>query len=505
MNFSKCLGSVHILVISTPLILGVGCSGSGSSSSTGGSGTTGNTPPPAPASNEWTWMSGSSMATGTGVYGTQGVASSTNLPPGRGAAVTWTDGSGNLWLFGGGQNDPLGTNGPLNDLWEYNPTKNEWTWINGSNATPGNHVGIYGTLDTPASANVPGGRGNSVSWMDANNNLFLFGGGGYDSNGSEGALGDLWKFNTASKEWTWVNGSKTIDAPGVYGTLGAPAAGNTPGARAEAVSWTDHKGNFWLFGGIGFGVIATDDALNDLWEYSPSSNEWTWMSGSTTVGARGVYGTLGIAAAEDVPGSRQSPVSWTDSSGNLWMFGGLGPDSTAGSLYDLNDLWEFNPSSNQWTWMGGSSTVTNPGPSGLCEPGVYGTKGTAASGNVPGGRNSAVSWTDSSGNFWLFGGLGCDATGTTGDLNDLWEFNPQTKMWTWQSGSNSVGPAQGGTGGPGGVYGTQGTAAASSVPGGRSASVSWVSPNGSLWLLGGIGRDSTDASGFLNDLWSYQP
>jgi hypothetical protein len=31
---------------------------------------------------------------------------------------------------------------------------------------------------------------------------------------------------------------------------------------------------------------------------------------------------------------------------------------------------------------------------------------------------------DASGNFWLFGGLGMDSTGTLGYLNDLWKFEP---------------------------------------------------------------------------------
>jgi N-acetylneuraminic acid mutarotase len=119
--------------------------------------------------------------------------------------------------------------------------------------------------------------------------------------------------------------------------------------------------------------------------------------------------------------------------------------------------------------------------------------------------NAAVSWKDSSGKFWLFGGLGCDASGTAGSLNDLWELNPQTLAWTWQSGNNSVGPAQGGTGGASGVYGTQGTAAVTNVPGGRSGASTWASPGGSLWLFGGDGHDSAGETGPLNDLWSYQP
>ena len=44
--------------------------------------------------------------------------------------------------------------------------------------------------------------------------------------------------------------------------------------------------------------------------------------------------------------------------------------------------------------------------------------------NVPGARNTSVSWNDDAGNFWLFGGFGSDAAGSRGHLNDLWRYNP---------------------------------------------------------------------------------
>jgi len=71
---------------------------------------------------------------------------------------------------------------------------------------------------------------------------------------------------------------------------------------------------------------------------------------------------------------------------------------------------------NEWTWVGGSSA--GKGPNGW--PGVYGTQGTPAPGNIAGARDSAATWTDGSGNFWLFGGEGADARGNFGQLNDLW-------------------------------------------------------------------------------------
>ncbi|MHB1935367.1 MAG: Kelch repeat-containing protein [Acidobacteriaceae bacterium] len=481
------------------LTLSLGC---GSSSGTH--------PPPANA-KEWTWSGGSNMRSSipSSVYGTEGVASAANIPGGRASAVSWTDSSGNFWLFGGGRVDPLGTLGPRNDLWKYTPASKEWTWVSGSSTTPGNQLGIYGTKGTAAAANVPGGRAGSVSWIDSSNNLWLFGGGGFDSSGQSGVLNDLWEYNSSTQQWTWVSGSNAANSQAVYGTVGVAAAANVPGARGGAISWTDHSGNFWLFGGVGFDSNGNLGSFNDLWEFSPSSKEWTWVSGSSTVNAKGVYGSLGMAASGNVPGSRYYAVSWTDSSGNLWLFGGYGYDSTGGpaaSTYGLNDLWEFSASSKEWTWMSGTSTVSTVAPGGAtCVPGVYGTEGTAAAANTPGGRGGAVAWIDASDNLWLFAGLGCDASGTQGSLNDLWEFNATNKAWTWQSGSNSVGAPQGGTGGPSGVYGTQGTAASANTPGGREESASWIDSGGNLWVFGGNGHDSTGAQGMLNDMWSYTP
>jgi hypothetical protein len=97
---------------------------------------------------------------------------------------------------------------------------------------------------------------------------------------------------------------------------------------------------------------------------------------------RGVYGTLGVPAAANVPGAREEAMGWADSSGNLWLFGGWGYDS-AKTFGILNDFWKFNPTTKQWSWMRGSSTVPNA--NDTCQPGIYGTQGVASTANVPGG------------------------------------------------------------------------------------------------------------------------
>jgi len=42
--------------------------------------------------------------------------------------------------------------------------------------------------------------------------------------------------------------------------------------------------------------------------------------------------------------------------------------------------------------------------------------------NVPGARYGSFSWIDVSGELWLFGGSGYDASGSWNDLNDLWKL-----------------------------------------------------------------------------------
>lgn len=471
-----------------------GCGGGSTSTPGSGGGT-----PPGSSAKEWTWVAGSdTVVNGVPVvYGSQGVASPSNTPGGLSGA-SWIDKSGNLWVFGGADN------GPQNDLWEYSPSSREWTWVSGCNTTSCDQSGKYGTQGIASSINFPGGRGVSVSWVDSGGNFWLFGGQGYDSKGQGYYLNDLWEYAPATRQWTWVSGSNLILGQANYGSLGVTASTNVPGARSNAVSWKDSSGNFWLFGGQGLDANGNMGSFNDLWEFSPSSKEWTWVSGGSAINGKGVYGALGAAASGNVPGARVDAVSWADRSDNLWLFGGLGYDST-GMEIDLNDLWEFNPATKQWTWIGGASAMNPTAGPGLCEPGVYGTRGTAAAANVPGGRNAAAAWIDADGNLWLFGGLGCDGNRTAGSLNDLWEFNTASKTWTWQSGSNSVGAPQGGTGGPSGIYGTKGTAAASNNPGGRSGAISWIDSSGNLWLFGGSGHDSTGAYGQLNDLWSYTP
>jgi hypothetical protein len=435
--------------------------------------------------NEWAWMSGSNTPNHNGTYGTQGTAAAGNIPGARTFAISWTDTSGNLWLFGGFGLDSAGTSGggELNDLWKYNISSGQWTWISGSNLI--GQAGVYGTLGTPATSNVPGARDSSATWIDATGNLWLFGGASLDSGGNLVYLNDLWKYSVTGGEWTWLGGSNATNQAGTYGTEGTAAAGNVPGARVYPAVWIS-SGNVFLFGGSGYDMTGISTGyLNDLWKYSISSGEWTWIGGSNTFGHGGTYGTLGIAALANIPGGRVASVSWIDSTGNFWLFGGTGFDSVP-ALGFLNDLWKYNTISGEWSWAGGPNLDN--------QNGTYGTKGTAAQANVPGGRSNASGWTDASGNFWLFGGSGLDSAGTNAgaELNDLWEYSTSSGEWAWINGPNIAN----GTG----TYGTLGALAPGNIPGSRDSSVSWTDSSGHFWLFGG----ESGANNF-NDLWMYMP
>jgi N-acetylneuraminic acid mutarotase len=450
------------------------------------------------SSNLWTWMGGSgavpcytnscdSSGGYSGVYGTLGVAAPGNIPGGRSAPATWTDKVGDLWLFGGYGYDSAGGVGPLNDLWMYNPGTNLWGWMGGSSSIlPTNGVqsqgeaGVYGTKGTPAPGNIPGGRYRASTWVDNGGNFWLFGGEGMDAYYQDGQLNDVWMFNPSTSEWAWMGGSNTNGAcdgtvgscgqPGVYGTLGTPAAGNIPGGRSEAVEWTDSSGNLWLFGGSGYDSADTAGGLNDLWKFNPTSNQWAWMGGTSVIscvdhsagtglfggyfcGQLATYGTLGVPAAGNTPGGTSFASSWVDSSGNFWLFGGVGLDTSGSFIGRVNVLWRFNPLTNQWAWMGGHtetddciellySDVVCGGPLG-----DYGTLQSSAPGNIPGSRDGAMSWSDRSGNLWLFSGSEDAADDTTEDQNDIWVYQPSaaslppavTPMFDIDSGTYSSG------------------------------------------------------------------
>ncbi len=302
-----------------------------------------------------------------------------------------------------------------------------------------------------------------------------------------------------------MGGSSTVGSNGAkleyIGTLGTPAAGNIPGGRYGASSWTDSSGNLWLFGGSGFDVNGNLGDLNDLWEFNPSrTNGPGWAEAAHGKGQPRSVRHVGNAGRRKHP--RRPPAGLQAGPTAAAISGSLGAMALmrTADLGYLNDLWEFNPSTNEWTWMGGSSTIScntecaaSPECTARWERLLPETSPEAAIGSV--------SWTDSSGNLWLFGGFGCDSERHPGYLNDLWEFNPSTNEWAWMGGSSTVWLWRSAWS----VRHVGHVRLPEISPQAASAIRAWTDSSGNLWLFGGDGFDANGNSGYLNDLWEFNP
>ncbi|TND06519.1 MAG: Kelch repeat type 2-containing protein [Bacteroidetes bacterium] len=422
----------------------------------------------AQAPGEWTWMHGDNTPNTAGVYGVIGVASPANKPPALYEVCDWKDNNGNFWIFGG-----VAGGNYHSVLWKFDPVTNQWTWMKGPTGI--NSPGTYGVQGVSSPANFPGARSNgAATWVDAAGDLWLFGGQGYASTTTAGYMNDLWKYNIATNEWTWMKGSNMTNDPGSYGTLQVSAPANLPPAREESsCTWTSNTGDLWIYGGCD-----VSGRFSDMWKYTIATNEWTWMHGTNTPNALAVYGTLGTPAPANTPGGRWVYGSWKDLTGNFWLHGGNIGSVTF--ILAVNDLWKYDVATNQWTWMSGTGTMNDPG--------NYGTKCVTAATNMPPARmENRARVIDTCGNFWNFGG-----GNGSGYFNDLWHYNVSTGQWTWASGDNTMGQTP--------VYGSLGVSAPTNKPGAKRGSVAWMDNNGYIWLFGGL-----DGTNVTNDLFRFVP
>ena len=409
-----------------------------------------------PSIGQWTWMSGRGKANIAGQY-VGGIDERT--PGGRSNTVTWQDEEeGDLWVFGGQGIDSHGNVGWLNDIWRFDVIGAYWTLIGGSDS-----LAVEGD---PAN-NVISGRSGAVSWYDEISDvLYVFGGYGYDANGSEvvGWQNDLWKWDGVS--WTALKTSAPSSIyTGQYGTQGVPSASNIPGGRQKGAGWFDADGNLMLFGGIGYGKTDVElGDLNDTWKFDLTTLEWTWVSGNDSVNVTAVYGEMGEVGSVIRPGGRSDMASWAKSATDVTLFGGSGRD-IFGTQGTRSEMWKWNGSS--WTWVYGKSTNK--------QQSVYGIKGQFSSENLRSSLYGTTSWKDSDGRMFMYGGYGTDSLGQTGYQDDVWEYSDTG--WTWISGNATRDQTPN--------YGVLNVADPSNSPGGRRYASSWVTSDGALYIMGG--------------------
>ena len=436
------------------------------------------------ATGWWTWLKGrASWPYAT--YGEMGVGHPDNVPGGRFAATGWADDAGNFWLSGGrGYGDNYNSTGDLNDMWKYDAATGNWIWMKGFQGTTV-ITATRGDLGVPAPDNNPGRRWGSLCWTTTSGTLCLMGGQTmYRDRHGSGFTDDIWEFHPDTNNWAWVDGASSDGIRPASVAQGTPDADNTPGGRqASTAAVVGDK--LYLFGGDAFDTNNHIGCLNDLWQFDPATSNWTWLTGSLAINQSATYGLLGVAAPDNTPGPRAGAASWAHD-GAFWLFGGAGRDAS-GNSGSLNDLWKFEPGSGMWTWVGGSLSANASS--------ALGTLGVPDPANHPGARHRACNWQGADGAFYVFGGSGRSDDGTTSvSRNDLWRYDPTTGVWTWIKGPS--GPDQAG------VYGEQGIADPANTPGARYSAVAWATPSGKLYLFGGTGFDGGGAEHTLADLWS---
>jgi N-acetylneuraminic acid mutarotase len=283
--------------------------------------------------------------------------------------------------------------------------------------------------------------------------------------------------------WTWMAGPQLRNQFGVYGTKGVEAAANFPGSRSYCAHWTDSNGDFWLFGGSGYGESTGSGALNDLWRYRSSTGHWTWVSGEKEILGQGTYGVKLSANVSYSPSARSWTTFTKDDTGKFWLIGGGGVDSSGVSGL-LDDVWKFNPTTTEWTWVAGSSAK------GAAR--VFGVPKIENAANTPGAREWGAAWINSNGYLYLFGG---SFPGMYGWQGDFWRLNSSTGEWAHLA-------QQTGTSG-GGNFGVKGVSAPTNYPGRRYAGAYWTDSAGVFWLWGGEGNGENGSDNYLNDLWKY--
>ena len=204
-----------------------------------------------------------------------------------------------------------------NDLWKYQ--SGLWTLVDANTSTGGNSAGTT----------KPNGRSEAIAWNDNNGNFLLFGGKTDASN----YFNDVWKYNVATTTWTKLSGDNTSNQPGIYNTGSITTTGSKPGSRTGHSGWADNSGNLFVFGG----EISAGQYMSDTWRYDLLTNLWTFENGSTTPN-QPAFSSGNSANIAYRPGARRNAAFAVAKYGHLWIFGGLGYESTSPNK-DLGDLW----------------------------------------------------------------------------------------------------------------------------------------------------------------------
>ncbi|MEO6283331.1 MAG: kelch repeat-containing protein [Dyadobacter sp.] len=338
---------------------------------------------------------------------------SRTLPSPRAEAVTWSDPKGCLYIFGGIGLDENKQWGIFRDMWRYDPVDNNWKLISGDR----NSVIINGNEP----ADKPSPRRDGSTWVDPDGNLWLYGG-RYLADLYH--LDDMWKFDIKTSNWTKVSGKALFNQLEIRGDKKSPTAENYPGSRSKASSWTDKNGNLWLFGGIAYKpeTEGKNDYFSDLWMFETSSNRWQWVSGASKPNLPIGYDKKNPSSKDNSPTPRASSATWYDQEKNqLWLYGGMGYDSSANDLGALSDLWFYDIATDIWKRQMGESELNKAL--------TLSSAGPEHAHNHPGYRVSALTWTGKNGDLFLAAGQSSFSHKMIYIEKNVWIYSLKSGYW----------------------------------------------------------------------------
>lgn len=308
-----------------------------------------------------------------------------------GSAMVYDPNIQKMILFGGGYQDTTGSE-VFNDMWFFDPTFNIWTEINPAvkpSARSG-HSMVYDSINHKTilfggwvenvrmtsdtwiydsqtnewtevfPLNHPSNRQDHSMYYDSNaQKVILFGGfRGYGS-----YFEDMWEFDYSNN--SWINLNPSNKPPGRYGSKIVYDINNIRGflfgGRSTAIkddtwvyyysnnSWTELNitsrpdTRYWhgmvydpnnnkivVFGGNHVG--APENALEDMWIFDPSNNQWTEVFPETYPSNR-LFFTMIYGSGIQI----------------TILFGGI-----RSTYNNLGDTWVLNHGSNSWSIVKGS-------------------------------------------------------------------------------------------------------------------------------------------------------
>ena len=260
--------------------------------------------------------------------------------------------------------------------------------------------------------------------------------------------------------WTWIQGSPSLNDPGIYPPMNVDTAQGYPSARKEMATYYDvASGSLYVYGGY-VGCTAPDicgapavepyQFSNELWRLNTTSYRWTWITGNASIVTDNTNAIQGVESADFVPPKTvASGLFYDEQTRSVYLYGGT--TTTGTSFAMVNTLWSFSLNTRLWTYVAGytdaypDQTATYPYSLNLEQDNTI----------TPGAAISFGYFFDvSSRSFFVFGGFRRLYS------NEVWRFRLESMLWSClTSNEKKVVPPE--------TYGIQGVESCDNVPGAR--------------------------------------